>query len=293
MNRRLIFIFAFCIAGLMAGLVYWTARNSSPFHWERSYAAALDRARTTDRFLIAYLYTDWCGYCRRMESETFTDSRVAARASSYVWLGLNAEADADGAKLREQFHIAGYPMILIFDKQGRRIDQLEGFLPPDQFLNALSAMTIGPDSLPALEAEAARQPTSAEAEYALASKYLDLNEYKSATAAFRKAIELDPTGKEGRTELAYYHLAVCLASDREQSQAQEVLEEFARRYPDSQLAADALILQGQVYYHEGDWARSMETFKLFLARYPEHGKAALVERMLGEVMQEAPLRSAH
>ena len=293
MNRGLLFGIALLVAAALAAGIILSSRDTSVFNWERSYDAAIQRARAEDRHLIAYLYTDWCSYCRRMEAETFADDRVRAEAARYVWLKLNPEKDADGARLHKQFDVAGYPTILIFDKQGRRIDQVEGFLPPDQFLNALSAMISGPESLSALEERAAKAPESGEAQYALASKYLFLNDYKSAADAFSKAIALDPDNRESRTELAYYHLAVCLASDRQQSKANEALDRFARLYPESQLAADALILRGQIYYHEGDWTRSTESFESFLEKYPRHEKAPIVRRMLAEVHQEMPLRSSH
>ena len=293
MNRGILLAIALAVAAALVAGIILSSRDSSAFNWERTYDAAITRARAEDRHMIAYLYTDWCTYCRQMEAETFADDRVRAEAGRYVWLKLNPEKEADGARLHRQFEVAGYPTILIFDKQGRRVDQMEGFLPPEQFLSALAAMISGPDSLPALEARAAEAPESGEAQYALASKYLALSDYKSAAEAFSKAIALDPDNRESRTELAYYHLAVCLASDRQQSKANETLDRFARLYPESQLAADALILRGQVYYHEGDLTRSTHAFESFLQKYPRHEKAALVKRMLAEVHQEAPLRSAH
>lgn len=293
MSRAIVFGIALVVAVAVVAVVVVSMRDHTAFNWENSYDAGIERAQGEGRFAIVYLHTDWCSYCKRMEAETFPDQRVREEASRYVWVRLNAEKDAEGARLRRQYDVAGYPTFLVFDKRGRRIDQLEGFLPPQEFLNALSAMTIGPDSLPALEERAAKDPKSGEAQYALASKYLDLNEYKSAAEGFRKAIALDPNRRESRTELAYYHLAVCLASDRQRAEANEALDRFARLYPDSQLAADALILRGQIYYHEGQWVESTQAFESFLVKYPHNEKAPLVRRMLAELHEEMPLRSAH
>src|SRR4030042_152429 len=103
MNRGILFGLAFALAATLAGLVILLNRDASAFNWERSYDAAMERARAQDRHAIAYLYTDWCAYCKQMEAETFSDKRVSEQAGKYVWLKLNPEEDADGARLHKKF----------------------------------------------------------------------------------------------------------------------------------------------------------------------------------------------
>ena len=74
--------------------------------WIQSYEQALKQARQEGKLVLAYLYTDWCGYCKQMEAETFTDKAVIDEMSdSYVWLKLNAETDEEGRQLQERFNI--------------------------------------------------------------------------------------------------------------------------------------------------------------------------------------------
>jgi thiol:disulfide interchange protein len=37
------------------------------------------------------VYTDWCGWCKKLDSETFADARVGAATRGLVSIRVNAE----------------------------------------------------------------------------------------------------------------------------------------------------------------------------------------------------------
>lgn len=108
--------------------------------WHHSYEPAFAEARTSQRAVMAFLYTDWCGYCRQMDSNTFTDpSVVEALGEAFVWLRLNPESDPDGARLQRLHGVNGYPTLLILDPEAREISRISGFVPADRFLEAVQS----------------------------------------------------------------------------------------------------------------------------------------------------------
>ena len=97
-----------CLVLLVGFSLYRSLPGRLP--WIQSYQQALEQAQQEGKLILAYLYTDWCGYCKKMEAETFTDQAVIDEMSdSYVWLKLNAETDPEGRQLQERFNITGYP----------------------------------------------------------------------------------------------------------------------------------------------------------------------------------------
>lgn len=53
---------------------------------------AEEACRKNPRKIVVDVYTDWCGWCKRMDSETFTDSALAAYiGQKFYAVKLNAE----------------------------------------------------------------------------------------------------------------------------------------------------------------------------------------------------------
>jgi len=97
-----------------------------------SFEQALDRARETDRALFIDFFTTWCGPCKRLDKETWTDETVRA------WLGdrtvpIKIDAEAQ-EQLADRYEVKGYPTLIFIDGEGEEIERLIGFLPPGEFL---------------------------------------------------------------------------------------------------------------------------------------------------------------
>ncbi|MFN4253435.1 MAG: DUF255 domain-containing protein [Saprospiraceae bacterium] len=57
---------------------------------------ALERNKTEKRKIYIDVYTDWCGWCKRMDETTFADQRVAAYLNeNYYAVKFNAEQQQD------------------------------------------------------------------------------------------------------------------------------------------------------------------------------------------------------
>ncbi len=279
------------VAALIIPLVLITRSDALP--WEHDYTTALAHAKARNQMVVAYLHTDWCMYCKKMEAETFPSDQVKSEAGRYVWLKLNPEKDQDGARLRQKYGVSGYPTILFLDGNGARLDQVEGFMPPGTFLQALAGVSTRVSSLEALKAEVRKQPASVPARYTLAQKYLELKDYREAANTFAQVIQADPDNRHTKNELAYYHLALSLASLLEYTKAQEQLDVLTAKYPDGELAPQATILRGQIFYQQGEIEKARASFNQFLQKYPAHESVALVRRMLTEIGPGLPLSASH
>lgn len=99
---------------------------------------ALDRARSEKKLLLVDVYTDWCGWCKKLDREVFSDARVASAASRLVAVKVNAEKG--GEKVAERFAVNGYPTILFVDGTGNVVKRVEGYVDADEMLEILSAL---------------------------------------------------------------------------------------------------------------------------------------------------------
>jgi thiol:disulfide interchange protein len=123
------------LAALACGSPGPSGAASSAPAWESSLEGALRRAAAEKKLVMVFFYTDWCGWCRRMDERTFADGQVQAALTGVVPVRLNAEKDgrAEAARLR----VNSYPNIAFLDASGRQVARIPGFLPAPAFLEEL------------------------------------------------------------------------------------------------------------------------------------------------------------
>lgn len=135
--------------GLLMGTVL-LAQDEIKWH---SIDEAIQLASQEPRVLVIDVYTDWCGWCKRMDATTFSDPEIIEIMNKHFYpVKLDAEGKEDiviGDRTfkfvdngRRGYHeIAvivtrgrlSYPTISYVDAQGKVLEASPGFKTPDQF----------------------------------------------------------------------------------------------------------------------------------------------------------------
>jgi thioredoxin-related protein len=113
----------------------------------KSISEALVEGPQSNRLIVLDLYTDWCGWCKRMDRDTYANADVAAYLSEhYVASKMNPEKEGtleyDGrsfsqAEFGQALGVRGYPSTAFFDKEGKVLTVVAGYIGPDEFLSIL------------------------------------------------------------------------------------------------------------------------------------------------------------
>ena len=101
--------------------------------WESDMPAALERARNEGKPVLVNFYADWCVWCKRLESTTLRDAKVASVLQNKV-VPLSLNVEGDGKELSNEYQVDGLPTIIVLDSGGREIGRIPGYMPPDSFL---------------------------------------------------------------------------------------------------------------------------------------------------------------
>ena len=104
--------------------------------WLESYDEAVSLAEKKDRPIMIDFYADWCGWCKRLDSDTYSDKSVVAKAEHFVSLKIDADVEKG---LSSRYKIAGLPTILFIDHRGREIHRVVGYRPAQGFLKEMDA----------------------------------------------------------------------------------------------------------------------------------------------------------
>jgi thioredoxin-related protein len=110
----------------------------------RSWDAGLREAGTSGRPVLVDVYTDWCGWCKRMDRDVYARADVQDYlARKFVTVKLDAESNAaaryEGREytsrtLAARFGVTGYPTTLFLSAKGARLRNVPGYLPAPDFL---------------------------------------------------------------------------------------------------------------------------------------------------------------
>lgn len=120
-----------------AALLFGAAKpaRAESIRWSSSFEAALREAKATKRPLMVDFYTDWCGWCKKLDADTYPDARVVAQSRNFVSVKVNAERE--GVQLARQYGVHSYPNIVFMNENGVAIDRFAGYMPGEGFAAAM------------------------------------------------------------------------------------------------------------------------------------------------------------
>lgn len=124
----------------------------------RAWDAGLKEAARLQRPVLVDVYTNWCGWCKRMDRDVYARPEVQDYlARRFVVVKLDAESAArvrwEGREmtsraLAQRLGVNGYPTTVFLDAKGRRIRNASGYLPAGQFLQVLRSVSDGQTARP-------------------------------------------------------------------------------------------------------------------------------------------------
>ncbi len=118
---------------------------------DSDFESVVVEAKSSNKIVMVDAYTDWCGWCKVMDRETFSDSIVGAFMNDkFVSTKINMEMDF-GLDLAMKYRVSYYPQYLFFDGEGHLIGRLGGYIESTPFIEELTELLIPENQLPPLE----------------------------------------------------------------------------------------------------------------------------------------------
>lgn len=140
-------LFLFCIA--LAGIA---TQSYGQIKW-LTFEEATAKAKNNPKPIFVDVYTDWCGWCKKMDAATFNDAKIAEMLQNDFYpVKFNAEQRdsisfndytfkfvANGRRGYNELAVAlldgklSYPSVVFLNEKMERITILPGYRGPDDF----------------------------------------------------------------------------------------------------------------------------------------------------------------
>ena len=106
-----------------------------------SWSEALELAKKANKPIFLDAFTDWCGWCKVMDKETFSDPDVAAFMNArFVNVKMEMET-GEGVDVAMKYRISSFPTFKVFAVDGTPTYTVMGYQPPKDWLKSLAMMT--------------------------------------------------------------------------------------------------------------------------------------------------------
>lgn len=124
---------ATCIIFLFLSQTTLTGKGIEFFHG--TFAEAKELAGQQGKLIFVDAFTTWCGPCKRMSANVFTQEEVGELYNmTFINLKLDMEK-GEGKAFQKQYQVNAFPTLLFLDPEGKVVHKVIGGMDVTNFLN--------------------------------------------------------------------------------------------------------------------------------------------------------------
>ena len=137
--------------GALAVLTLSTTMALAKTGWSEDYTQSVAQGKAENKLvLVDFTGSDWCVWCKKLDSEVFSTPEFKAYAKDHLVLmeadfpqakPQDSKTKAQNEKLQAKFKIEGYPTVIVLNSEGKPVGQL-GYMEggPKAFIAALEKL---------------------------------------------------------------------------------------------------------------------------------------------------------
>ena len=248
--------------------------------FQTDYDAALKMATDEHKPMIIDFYTDWCKWCKVLDTVTYVDPLVIGMSADDIFVKVNAEVDT---ALARKYSIAGYPTVVVAGPDGREKDRIWGYLPPTDFYNQVQLYLQGKETLEDYLGRLKDEPENLDYLSLIAEKFASRSRFDDAIEYYRKIVALDPDNEQDHGADAMAAIYDTQARARDYEGAIATCKRIVEKFPGTSEADDAEAMIGYYTARSGDSRKALRLYRDYLEKHPASENAQWVKKRVADL----------
>lgn len=109
--------------------------EAEDIEWVYSLSNGIGLAQEVNKPLMVDFYADWCGWCKKLDKDTYSDPKIIKLSNNFVCVKVNTDRNPQDSR---KYKVRGLPTIVFLKSNGEIIEKVVGFRGPDDFTNIMS-----------------------------------------------------------------------------------------------------------------------------------------------------------
>ncbi|WP_268124187.1 thioredoxin family protein [Roseivirga pacifica] len=236
---------------------------------EKEWKKAFEKAKADNKVVFVDVYTDWCGYCHKLDNEVYTNEQVISYFNENF---INIKFDAEtqwGYQKAQTYAVDGYPTLLFLTTNEDVYEEIGGFVPSPTLLAYAEEVQSSWAKLPILAAQYERGTISK----GETLEYIDALERRDV----EKANEVAATYLKGLNDADYLEIETLWLASRFENYLEAETYMYITAHKDLMVET-----HGQSEYE--DYIKAVYNDNLLLAI--KYGDETLLNRIVIELIPE-------
>ncbi|MDX1961436.1 MAG: thioredoxin family protein [Leptospiraceae bacterium] len=238
--------------------IFFSISIFSEINWNPSYEKGLELAKSKGLPIIIDLYTDWCTYCKVLESKVFPNPEVETELKKFITIRINGD---EYSELVSLYRVKGYPTVLFLDKNGAYLDRITGLpntkIMTDKLKDVYEKRDLEDNLLISLK----DTPESVLLNYRLGIYYYKISQFRKAEDYFAASVNSTKQENPEKKQESLFILGLIQIQEKRFSEAISMWSKYIKDFPTGDLSS-AHYYRGISYYYLNKYKEAKEDFNL-------------------------------